>query len=211
MNFEDLVKRLSARLKEPLPGSAAHELMRATPVGPLIPDFRHKTAPKPGAVLIMLYEQDGSIRFPLIKRQEYLGAHSGQVSLPGGKSEAGEDAVTTALREAREEIGIVPEELSILGTLTEFFVIPSNFLITPVIACSLAVPEFNPDPREVSRILTADLSELLREGAIQRKEIIAAGSFRMNAPHFEIEREIVWGATAMMLNEFCHVVREVRL
>jgi 8-oxo-dGTP pyrophosphatase MutT (NUDIX family) len=208
MTLEHLVRKLAVRLQDPLPGAAAHEIMRATPVGPLIPDFKHKNVPKPGAVLILLYEQNGIIRFPLIKRQEYLGAHSGQVSLPGGKSEAGEDAVDTALREAEEEIGIDRTSISVLGTLSEFFVIPSNFMITPVVAWCTEAPQFNPDPREVSRIILGDIGELMREDAIRNKEILAAGSFRMNAPHFEIESEVVWGATAMMLNEFCHVVRD---
>jgi hypothetical protein len=63
--------------------------------------------------------------------------------------------------------------------------------------------------REVARIIPTDLEDIVDEGAIRQKEIIAAGKFKMNAPHFEIENEIVWGATAMMLNEFRIIVREV--
>jgi 8-oxo-dGTP pyrophosphatase MutT (NUDIX family) len=72
--------------------------MRATPIGDLLPDFKHALPPKPGSVLILLYEENGLIRFPLIKRPTYSGAHSGQVSLPGGKAESGETFVETALR-----------------------------------------------------------------------------------------------------------------
>lgn len=209
--LQPLVQKLEERLKAPLPGAAAHDLMRATPVGPIKPDFTHKLPPKPGAVLILLYEKDGTICFPLIKRPEYLGAHSGQVSLPGGKAEEGEDAVATALREGNEEIGTVEHELTILGTLSDFFVIPSNFLVTPVIAYCNHVPALRPDPREVARILTGELLSITRQDAIRNKEIVAAGQFRMMAPHFEIENEIVWGATAMILNELCHLVREVQM
>jgi 8-oxo-dGTP pyrophosphatase MutT (NUDIX family) len=157
-----------------------------------------------------LYEEDKVIKFPLIKRQEYLGAHSGQVSLPGGKAEEGESAVETALREAEEEVGISASDLAVVGRLSDFFVIPSNFLVTPIVVTSRSVPIFRPDPREVSRILTADLLELTKIDSILNKEIIAAGKFRMMAPHFEIENEVVWGATAMILNELCHVVREIK-
>jgi 8-oxo-dGTP pyrophosphatase MutT (NUDIX family) len=201
--------KLRERLALPLPGAAAHDIMRATPVGPVTPDFTHKSPARPGAVLILLYEQHGRIKFPLIKRQEYLGAHSGQVSLPGGKAERNETPVETALREGQEEIGIDPASMNIIGTLSDFFVIPSNFLVKPVIASSPQVPDFKPDPREVSRILIGDLKELMREDAIHNKEILAAGKFRMQAPHFDIEGEVVWGATAMILNELCHVLREV--
>jgi len=208
--MEAFIKRLEERLKSPLPGATAHDLMRAIPVGPLKPNFKHSEPPRPGAVLICLYEEDGELKFPLIKRPEYLGAHSGQVSLPGGKAEPNEDAVTTALREAEEEIGIVPGELRVIGRLTDFFVIPSNFMVTPVVVTCNSVPEFDPDPREVSRVLTARLFELSKQDAIRNKEITAAGTFRMMAPHFEIEGEVVWGATAMILNELCHIVRDIK-
>lgn len=206
--LKDVVAFLEDRLRQPLPGAQAHDLMRATPVGPIKPDFTHKIPPKPGAVLILLYEAEGVIRIPLTKRQEYLGAHSAQVSLPGGKSEPGEGAVATALREAREEIGIDEREVKVIGTLSDFFVIPSNFLVRPVVAYIDHIPALNPDPREVARILNADLAELTRQDAIKNKEILAAGKYRMMAPHFEVEQEVVWGATAMMLNELCHVVKE---
>jgi 8-oxo-dGTP pyrophosphatase MutT (NUDIX family) len=208
--LRSLISHLEERLKLPLPGASAHELMRAVPVGSVTPNFIHKLPPKPGAVLIVLYEKDNAIHFPLIKRNEYLGAHSGQVSLPGGKAEEGEDAIQTALREGFEEIGVNKGELTIIGTLSDFFVIPSNFMVTPVVAFSESIPELRPDPREVSRIITGNLIELTQQDAIRNKEIIAAGQFRMMAPHFEIENEIVWGATAMILNELCHLVREIK-
>jgi 8-oxo-dGTP pyrophosphatase MutT (NUDIX family) len=208
--LELLAEKLEKRLRQPLPGAVAHDMMRAKPVGPLTPDFSHQRPARPGAVLILLYEEDKVIKFPLIKRQEYLGAHSGQVSLPGGKAEEGESAVETALREAEEEVGISASDLAVVGRLSDFFVIPSNFLVTPIVVTSRSVPIFRPDPREVSRILTADLLELTKIDSILNKEIIAAGKFRMMAPHFEIENEVVWGATAMILNELCHVVREIK-
>lgn len=208
--LESLIKNLEERLKQPLPGALAHDLMRATPVGPLKPDFRHKLPPKPGAVLILLYQDQDRIKFPLIKRQEYLGAHSGQVSLPGGKAEENEDAIETALREAEEEIGLSRNQVEVIGKLSDFFVIPSNFLVTPIVVASSVIPQLKPDPREVARILTGDLLTLTQQDAILNKEIVAAGQFRMMAPHFEIEGEVVWGATAMILNELCHVVREIK-
>jgi hypothetical protein len=67
---------------------------------------------------------------------------------------------------------------------------------------------FRPDPYEVARILSFPLSDLLNDDAIKQKEIVAAGKFRMMAPHFEIDGEIVWGATAMMLNEFRTILRD---
>lgn len=209
IDFEKLVLQLEDRLKQPLPGPQAHERMRAIPVGNTIPRFAHKIPPKPGGVLIVLYPDNGKIWFPLIKRPDYPGLHSGQVSFPGGKTEPGEDAVTTALREGNEEIGITQSDIKVIGRLSDFFVIPSNFMVTPIVGYTNSKPALKADPIEVARILYGDLESILPESMIVEKEIIAAQSFKMRAPHFEIENEIVWGATAMMLNEFRTILNEI--
>lgn len=204
------IDRLREALKHgPLPGPSAHESMRATPSGAVVPSFEHKLPPKPGAVLILLRMVENQMVFPLIKRAEYKGAHSSQVSLPGGKAEAEESAVTAALREAHEEIGAEPHAIEVLGTLTDFFVIPSNFIVTPVVGVYRSDKPFVPDQFEVARILTGNLADLLREDAIRTKEILAANRYNMRAPHFEIEGEVVWGATAMMLNEFRIICQQI--
>ncbi len=209
MNLEDFSIRLKQRLSGSLPGDFAHATLRATPLGSTMPLFNHQLPPRPGGVLILLYEQEGIIKFPLIKRQEYLGAHSGQVSFPGGKAEPGEDALQAALREGEEEIGVNRLELNVLGTLSDFFVVPSNFLVTPVVATIVSEPVFKADAYEVAKILHGSVDELLRDDAIKEKEILAAGKFRMMAPHFDIGGEVVWGATAMMLNEFRMILRDI--
>jgi 8-oxo-dGTP pyrophosphatase MutT (NUDIX family) len=209
LTLAELELLVRERLLQPLPGATAHAPMRAIPVGDVIPNFTHKLAPRPGGVVILLYENDGNICFPLIRRAVYTGAHSGQVSLPGGKAEAGETSVQAALRECEEEIGVSPDQLRVIGCLTEFFVIPSNFLITPVVAVANGLPIFNPDNFEVAAMLFGDLAELLDDNAVSETEIVAAGQFRLRAPHFVVGGEVVWGATAMMLNEFRTIVREV--
>jgi 8-oxo-dGTP pyrophosphatase MutT (NUDIX family) len=201
MNLVELVGKLEQRLKLPLPGGEAHEPLRAVPAGIIKPKFEHKTPPKPGGVLILLYEEDGVIKFPLTKRPDYLGTHGGQISLPGGKAEQDEDIITTALREGEEEIGVLRSRVKVIGLLSEFFVIPSNFIVTPVIGYLEDRPLFNPDPKEVVRVLEGNLDLLIRPDAIQTKEILASKIYPMIAPHFEIEGEVVWGATAMILNE----------
>ena len=191
-----------------LPASVAHEPLRARTVAGVFPKFEHKLPPKLGSVLILLYEESGTIKFPLIRRSIYAGAHSGQVSLPGGKVEPGEDAIQAALREAEEEIGVNRNDVQVIGKLSNFNVLPSNFLVTPVVATIKYVPVFIPDLYEVDRIIEADLHALLNDSAIQEKEILAAGIYPMIAPHFLVQNEIVWGATAMMLNELRVIARE---
>lgn len=203
-----VVEHVRRRLTAALPGRIAHEPLRAVPVEGRDMNFKHITPPKPGSVLVLLYEDNQVVKFPLIKRPVYAGAHSGQISLPGGKAEAGEDYVKTALREAEEEIGVKQTEIEVLGCLSEFYVIPSNFLVTPVVGVVAGDVTFTPDAFEVERILSGTLTDLLKQDAVKQKEILAAGKYRMMAPHFEIDNEIVWGATAMMLNEFRLVLQE---
>lgn len=210
LDFDKLINNLKYRLAAgDLPGAKAHEAMRAVPAGSNLPRFEHKVPPRPGSVLILIYPERNKIVFPLIKRPDYLGAHSGQVSLPGGKAELGETTIETALREAQEEIGVDPANIRIIGKLSEFFVIPSNYLVTPVVGVAHGKPALTPDAYEVVKILHGRVDQILSDEAIKTSEILAAGRYRLRAPHFEIDGEIVWGATAMMLNEFRWVLREI--
>lgn len=208
IDFERLVHQLGNRLQGPLPGPLAHERMRAVPVGKNTPNFVHKTPPRPGSVLIVLYPHADRIVFPLIKRPDYPGLHSGQVSFPGGKAEGQETAIETALREANEEIGIDSRSVKVLGKLSNFFVIPSNFMVVPIVGYVTSEPSLKADPFEVARILHGDVESILPDTALLEKEITAAKTYQMKAPHFEIENEVVWGATAMMLNEFRIILSE---
>lgn len=207
-SLSSLEKFLSQRLHQPLPGASAHEAMRALSVGSVRPRFNHTTPPRPGSVMILIFENEGELFFPLIKRPEYAGAHGGQVSLPGGKAEAGEDVEQTALRETFEEIGIPPGEIKIVGRLSDFHVLPSNFLIVPVIGILHGRPQYIPDSYEVARVLTASLTSILEPDAHKQRDIIVADIYTLKAPHFEIDSEVVWGATAMILNELREILLE---
>ena len=209
IDFENLILRLQERLKLPLPGPKAHEKMRAIPVGSNFPRFEHKHPPRAGSVLIVLYPDQDKILFPLIKRPNYEGLHSGQVSFPGGKAEAGENAIEVALREGNEEIGIDKSQVNVIGQLSDFFVIPSNFMVTPIVGFTSKRPSLVADPFEVAKILHGDIQSILPDTALLEQEILAGNIYPMKAPHFKIENEIVWGATAMMLNEFRMVLNEM--
>jgi 8-oxo-dGTP pyrophosphatase MutT (NUDIX family) len=210
MTFEALIRKLEARLADALPAALAHEAMRAVRANGDPIQFTHTLPPRPGAVLLLLYpDVDGTIRFPLIKRPTYTGTHSGQVSFPGGKAEVGETSVQTALREAEEEVGVPMANVNVIGALSNFFVIPSNFMVTPVVGYVSKRPDFIPDKFEVVRVLEGDIRSLLPSEAIKVSEIVVANNYQLRAPHFLIDNEIVWGATAMMLNEFRMILSEI--
>ncbi|MEJ7646739.1 MAG: CoA pyrophosphatase [Chryseolinea sp.] len=209
MTLVEIESLIALRLTQPLPASLAHDRMRATSLGALRPKYDNSLPPRPGAVLILLYEDHGVIKFPLIRRPEYLGVHSGQVSLPGGRTESDEGPVETALRETEEEIGIRRDSPKVLGVLSNFLVIPSNYIITPVVATLSGSPTFVPDAREVAGVLAASIDELVHDESIRESEILVSGQYRLMAPHFNVENSTVWGATAMVLNEFRSVLRDV--
>lgn len=191
---------LRERLRQPLPGLSAHEEMKAVAVGE---NFKivHQENPKPGSVLILLYPNKDKICIPLILRSSYNGAHSGQISFPGGKSENNESSDFTALRETQEEIGVDPASIELIGQLSPHFVLPSNFLVQPIVGVTYSRPEFIPDKREVVEVIEFEISSMFQSGSI-RKDIIHVGNYSLNAPFFDSGGKKIWGATAMMLNEF---------
>ena len=102
---------------------------------------------------------------------------------------------------------MVRDNIKVIGRLSDFHVVPSNYLITPVIATIDSIPPFIPDPFEVSRVIRASLAEILDEKAFKKAQITVAKVYTLDAPHFEIEQEIVWGATAMILNELREILK----
>ncbi|MFZ9505252.1 MAG: NUDIX hydrolase [Cyclobacteriaceae bacterium] len=200
---------LRNRLASDLPGERAHDPLRAVPIYEQRLRFTFDTPPKPGAVLLLLCGNPDDLWFPLIKRTETGGVHSGQISFPGGRTEAGEVAVETALREAEEEIGIDKTEVEVIGQLSSFHVIPSHYLVDPIVGVwkGSAEPIFHPDSREVASVFRASVRELVADEAIRQSEITVRGH-RIQAPHFTLHGEMVWGATAMMLNEFRALLRK---
>jgi 8-oxo-dGTP pyrophosphatase MutT (NUDIX family) len=165
---------------------------------------------RPAAVLILIVpDEAGDGRVVLIERTTYDGHHSGEMSFPGGAAEAGDpDLVTTALREAGEEIGLDPEAigLRVIGELPPFWIPVSNFRVTPVIAVADRLPAWRPDPREVKRVVDAPLAAFLPDAPIQiierdvREWRIRYGAYALDAVG-DGDGPAVWGATARFLGQ----------
>lgn len=209
MNFDELTRFLEKRIQLSMPGDDAHQIMKPVLSNGAPLKLKHATPPRKGGVLILLYEDEGEIRFPLIQRPNYEGIHSGQMALPGGRFEVEDkDQYQTALREADEEIGIRRESIEIIGSLSEFFVAASNYMVLPVIGKVSYVPKFTPEPREVHDIVTPPLSHLIDPSRLKEKEITVREGFKMQCPYFDLEGRTVWGATAMMLSEMVEILKE---
>lgn len=207
--FNNFIEELKKQLQQPLPGQAIQFEMASSDRKLSPPDLTKISGYKTSAVCILLYLHNETIYFPLIERASYEGVHSGQIALPGGKVEQ-EDIhpERTALRELGEETGYVSSNIQLLGKLTDVYIPPSNFLVHPYIAYTNEKPIFNPDKKEVSELLDFSLSDLLDDDIIKTTTIDLRNGLKLNAPYFNVQGKILWGATAMMLNEFKFLVKQ---
>ncbi len=163
-----------------------------------------------GAVLILLYLRKNNWHFALIERPEYDGVHSKQIALPGGKVDPGDrDLVHTAFREAEEEIGVPQSALQLLSDLSPVYIPPSNFLVSPFVGIMEEEVRFVKEEREVAQIIEVPLFDFVEKQSVIKEEVqIQLPPYRIQANGFRLGEHFVWGATAMMLNEFRKAMRE---
>jgi len=152
------------------------------------------------AVLVPLYSEGGEMHVVLTRRAQTLRTHRGEVSFPGGRAEPGEDHVTTAIREANEEIGLEPSVVEPLGELDHLTTITRRSYIVPVVGLLAERPEGEMNPAEVEKVLYVPLSELMSPDVYREEQW---GTPEMSRPvyFFELEGDTVWGATAALLRQ----------
>jgi 8-oxo-dGTP pyrophosphatase MutT (NUDIX family) len=214
MNFQEVIHAIELELLNPLPGKDIQMRMSS------IRRLREMTDQSQGSngvkssVLILFYPCFGEneLSIVLIQRPSYEGVHGGQISLPGGRSEEEDlDLKQTALRETKEEIGIDPGTIITIGVLTELYIPPSNYLVLPFLGYTFKRPIFKPDPQEVAGIIEIKLKDLLNDNNIKYKDIHARPGLSVYGPCFEIENHTIWGATAMILNEFKEILKRINI
>ena len=189
-------------LQDPLPGAEAQRRMSARP-STSASDFGHTAPPRQAAVLVLLYPQEGRLWFPLTRRTERVATHKGQISFPGGAREASDTSLwETALREAREEIGLeCAHTIERLGLLTPLYIPASNFNIQPFVAYTDQRPLFQIGAGEVAELIEFPLVALL-DPTIKREETWLWREQNRQVPFYAWNGHAIWGATAMVLSEF---------
>ena len=203
--FTDVVPSLRERLQRPLPGLEAQ--LRMCPPQRGAPDQWDEAQrnARRAAVLALLYPFDGTTGLVLTQRHEDLKAHSGQISFPGGRIEPGESPTEAALREGWEEVGINRREVDVLGHLTDLYIPPSDFTVTPVVAAIPTRPVFRPQEEEVDVIIEVPVPALL-DPAAHTSAVWTFGEHEVDIPYFAFGEFEIWGATAMMLAELLAVM-----
>ncbi|MDI3527120.1 MAG: hypothetical protein PWR03_1303 [Tenuifilum sp.] len=205
---KNTIERLRYILKAELPGKDAQIIMAPSVRADKHGNSQPNLSTRESAVLILLYKSLSGFRFVLIKRQVYDGPHSGQVSFPGGKFEENDISLSqTALRETYEEIGIEPKNIELLGRLTELYIPVSNIMVHPFVGYINETPKFCLNLLEVQYVVEVDLFDLM-DDRNKSVKVINSHGYPITAPYYNLKNEMVWGATAMILSEFEHVIKK---
>lgn len=199
---------LHERLDKTLPGRKAQIKMAPEPVAGGIPrKMEPEKDARPSSVLVLIFPGDeGKLELALTLRSDAIN-HGGQISFPGGGAEEGESRPETALREAWEEIGILPDQVTIIGELTELYVAHSNHRVTPVVGYMDSYPEFKLNRDEVKEVFAVELDSLLHKRNLTVEDWdLQTQTYRV--PYWDVHYVPLWGATAMMLSELLELYRE---
>ena len=199
----ELIEKIAVALERPLPGAEAQYRM-AHAARSSYPRAKQNT--RIASVLLLLYPKQDSWHTLYIQRvsSNPNDRHRGQIAFPGGMRESGDlDLAHTALREAEEEVGLAQDRVQMLGQLTPLYIPVSNFLVHPFIGFTDHTPGWTLQADEVAEIIEVPLSHM-RDPLIRRyKHIQLSPRLTLrNVPYFDLEGRVLWGATAMITNEF---------
>lgn len=212
MHFDDFSNRISKIENLELPGRASHYKMA--------PMFRvkelesgkiTKQKPRQAAVMALFYpNKDFQTHLLLILRNTYKGIHSNQIALPGGKMEKSDpNLLETALRETFEEVGALREGITVIRSMSEVYIPPSNFEVTPYLGLYRKEKPFLRQADEVAAIVEVPLQDFMDDGKIFHQILNTSYAQNVEVPAFKLNGYTVWGATAMMLSEIKELFKQV--
>lgn len=160
------------------------------------------------AVLVPLLAVEGEPSLLFTRRASTLPHHQGQVAFPGGRHHAGEDADlrATALREAHEEIGLAPGDVTVLGILDDIETVATRFVITPFVGLVPHPYAWRPHPGEVDAIFTVPL-RVLGAPETARQELWDFGGRQVPIETYPVDGHVIWGATQRITRNLLDVLR----
>ncbi|TDT37142.1 8-oxo-dGTP pyrophosphatase MutT (NUDIX family) [Maribacter spongiicola] len=212
MDFNFFEQQISKIKDLPLPGEASqHKMAPEIRLEELQRINQTKNNPRKAAVMALFYPTvNQNTNLLLILRKTYKGVHSNQVGFPGGKAEKSDNGLlTTALRETHEEVGVDPKDVIVVKEISEIFIPPSNFIVQPFIGLYKEPKPFIKQESEVELILEVPILDFLDDTKVVSKKLTTSYAVDIEVPAFKLNGYIVWGATAMMLNEIKELLKQV--
>lgn len=212
MKFTDFSKYLTQLKLEELPGVNAQFKLAPKIRKKISEEEINNIKPKQAAVLVLFYpNEQNDIKILLTKRATYKGKHSAQISFPGGKVEEKDSSIyETALREAYEEVGVYSKDVKIIRKVSNCFIPPSNFLVTPVLAYTEVNPKFITN-YEVDTLIEITIEDLLSDTNKTTTKMTTSYMQNIEVPCFVFKEKLVWGATAMILSEIKELLKQTFL
>lgn len=169
-----------------------------------------KSTKKAGVMALFYPHTDYNTRLLLILRNRYPGVHSGQIGFPGGQFEAGDkDILDTALRESCEEVGAVKSDIEVIRSVSELYIPPSNFEVSPFVGLYHKEKPFKRQASEVEALIEVPVADFLDDSKLVIKKLSTSYASEIEVPAFLFQGHIVWGATAMMLSEIRELLQKV--
>jgi 8-oxo-dGTP pyrophosphatase MutT (NUDIX family) len=135
----------------------------------------------------------------LTRRRADLRRHAGEISFPGGRQDPDDPQLRdTALREAQEEIGLEPSQVSVIGELTPVSTFATGYLIHPFVGMIGAGQVWRLSPLEVDGVLELSL-DALRSG--RTRTVLQRRGFTFETDAYVVDEHLIWGATARIIEE----------
>lgn len=161
------------------------------------------------AVLIPLFRENGKLHVILTKRTNRVEHHKGQISFPGGSVDEEDGSLKeTALREAHEEIGLLKKDVEVLGQIDDVFTVASNFIVHPFVGLIPHPYPFRINPDEVESVIQTPLELFLPNSTAHKNDAIEADGMTYYGPVFQYRGEIIWGATARIMENLFEIIGE---
>lgn len=206
------INSLKTELQKPLPGIEVQFEMAHVNRDKVKPEDFETIEYRQSAVLLLIYKKGDSFYLPLTERHIYKGVHSGQISLPGGKFEDNDETLEkTALRECAEEIGI-QHKIDLLGALTPVYIPVSGFVVNAFVAfLHEETPQFKVDVNEVKDLIELNLGDLIKPELKKITTVEPMPGLKLKTPYFDVQGKVIWGATAMILNEFKNLLQKANV
>ncbi len=206
MIFIDSIKQ---KLKSTLPGKSSH--LKLAPFAARL-DYTVPEDVNQAAVLILLFKKDEQLHFPLITRQSSHpdDKHRGQIALPGGRMDPTDiDIQFTSIRECSEEIGVDRDQIEILGALSPLYIPVSYHHVYPYIGFYHGELNYKLQTSEIHSLHEIAISDLMISENRMIQELKTTEGPMLEVPTIQIGDLTIWGATAMILEEFSDVVKNI--